>query len=288
LQEEGAGFAKTRQWCSSIGADGAVEYLDAVARLFPGGRIPTDIARRSAVVRRLNMREEGDPLVELDKEYRGAMRELVSALRKYVRTNLPALEGAAAAPPTIAVESVDAMLKRALGSLEEAKERLHEKARALHRAAQERGLRELDGKPDPRMTAFFEALKGLSKSEWLDIVQRGIDRRRQLQVAQLEIARVTSYLRIGVAMSKEEFDERVRRPALALRDTFFEEVIDRLPKKSRAGSETIELREEVRSLMVQVSLLFMVYDWVRATPEGRRAGENLLSVFEPFVRLPVL
>jgi hypothetical protein len=131
-------------------------------------------------------------------------------------------------------------------------------------------------------------LKGLSKSEWLDIVQRGIDRRRQLQVAQLEIARVTSYLRIGVAMSKEEFDERVRRPALALRDTFFEEVIDRLPKKSRAGSETIELREEVRSLMVQVSLLFMVYDWVRATPEGRRAGENLLSVFEPFVRLPVL
>ena len=77
-------------WCRTIGAQRAAAYLAATARLFPRGRVPRDEIRRFELVEVLsdmNDTERPDLLGRLDRKYRGAIDEMVDALRAYLQSH---------------------------------------------------------------------------------------------------------------------------------------------------------------------------------------------------------
>ncbi|HKN69094.1 MAG TPA: DUF4375 domain-containing protein [Gemmatimonadaceae bacterium] len=89
-QSEGAGFHETVSWCKQLGAHRTVEYLTAVAALYPRGKVPTDDSARAQVLMDVQDETGGidspDAFTLLDRTYRDdVIAEIPRCLRAYLK-----------------------------------------------------------------------------------------------------------------------------------------------------------------------------------------------------------
>lgn len=284
-QHEGDGFAETHAWCAKIGAKGAVAYLDAAAALFPDGKVSRDGSKRDRILERLERRKGGDPLRALDKTHAKAMAAMATALRKYVKKRRAPLQTACDAKPDKPVATEIEMMERALGELQRFVAKSEARQLELKTKAKARGIRPLNGKEDPRMTAFFAALSALSVKDWTEIAQRGIKSAAKIKWGESRAFDVSSDLGRGNIIPVATHDRSVHKPAMKARDRFFKETVEKLPVKAGRGADAIQLRLTVERMIIPATVVLMVYDWLMATQQGPKAVENVMAPFRGFAPL---
>jgi hypothetical protein len=97
-RETGNHVAFGKKWLSKIGAKRSVAYLNALAKLFPGKKIPTTVEGRAAALAEVfpgdeDMFQLDAALTPIDDKYRDAvLEEIPDRLREYVRDNVAAIE----------------------------------------------------------------------------------------------------------------------------------------------------------------------------------------------------
>lgn len=269
-----------------IGATDAVAYLDDVAALFPSGKVSRDGDKRYRVVERLERRKGGDPLRHLDATHRPAMKKLVTALRAYVKKNRLALQKACASRPATPVPGEIELMQSALGQLERMVEQQEDRLLDVKAKAKARGVRRLNGKEDPRMTAFFDALGALGVAEWTDIARRGIKDVAKMTWGFNRASSVSIDLGRGIIIPAATHRRSIHAPAMAARDRFLERTVGKLPATVGRGSATIPLRETIRRMIIHATVVLMVHDWLIVSPQGSKAAANVLAPFRGFAPLP--
>jgi hypothetical protein len=294
-QAEGAGFHQTVEWCKRIGARRAATYLEAVAALYPGGRVPEDDEARFNFVMDLEEATKSpleplDALDKLDREYAGAVDEMAECLRTYVRAHQATFEAALEAPaqrddsPRSFEEFAERHGEEALAMLEGMAQRMKDEIATRHLLAEQRGMRPLDGSEDPRMTRFMSALGSLSVDQWLTICQRHVALPRKINAAQGEVASLSSDISVRLWDSKK-FRKLVLDPALRVRDRTTP-VLKSLPETVQAEGKEFPLQRVAVAATLGAWQALMLYDWLVVTEEGLRAARTLLAPFEGFAPLP--
>jgi hypothetical protein len=104
-KEEGGYALEARDWCRTIKAARASEYLDAAIQLFPGARVPKDWGPR---LEHLTAIEKD--LVALDRRFKDSLNDLWSRFRDYLRDRqAETLAALAAAPPRRSLDAAMAI-----------------------------------------------------------------------------------------------------------------------------------------------------------------------------------
>ena len=95
-REVGNHCVDLKDWLRRIGAKKGVAYLQALARLYPGGVVPTDQGERERALSEDDRFEHGGALSVLDGKYQEALlEELPQRLHAYVAAHLADIEGEA-------------------------------------------------------------------------------------------------------------------------------------------------------------------------------------------------
>ncbi len=294
-QWEGAGFHQTMVWCERIGARRVLAYLAAVAALYPGGRVPADDEARRRLVMDLEEATKSpleplDPLEKLDREYRGVTDDIAESLRVYVRTHRAAFERALAAParrddsPRSFEELAERHGEEALAALDAAATRMKDEIAARHLLAEQRGMRDLDGSEDPRMTQFMGALHSLSVDEWIIICQRHVASPQKVNAARLEVTTLSTDISVRLWGSKK-YRKLVLGPALRVRNRTMP-VMKAIPAMVDLSGKEYPLQRVATAAAQAAWQALMLYDWLVVTEEGLKSARTLLAPFEGFAPLP--
>lgn len=296
-QREGDGFAETLDTCRRLGAARAVEYLEAAARLFPGGRVPTERDARNKVLERLEREamDAGNPdaVGMLDTQYAGALDELAECVRAWVLANRKGLAATLAALPGPAKPqpSLADMMTTALGQLQAAvaKKQARDSAaiEALKAAAKAHGTRPWKQVAvDERYFAFVRATTRLTKAQWRTVALRKQELPRKIDQAG-ELASETKRLVLKSGLvPKRKFEEAWDAAIDACKQAF--EGAEQLPlqteKNGRPGGPRVAAQ---RALGAARNVLFM-HEWMMVTPEGVAAARAAYYPFAGLTPLPEL
>ncbi len=290
-RQEGAAFHETEEWCRRIGAKRARAYLHAVAKLYPGGRVPADGDERFKITSSfeddLSILDPVSPLRKLDLKYKGAVDEMAEALRAWVTAHRAEVEAALAAPAQRdeSPEHWEDLAEEAIATLEKAVQRIQDEGRARQLLAEQRGIRELDGREDPRMTKFINALAGLTEKQWLTICVRHLASARKMNKARLEVGDVALELHKGNLIDKELYERAVQKLAYAARERA-RAVIAKLPEQTTRARKPFPFRKAALFAMNDAWQALMVHDWLVVTKEGASAAQAAYAPFAGFAPLP--
>ena len=95
-EDTGGAFHECIGWCRDVGAERMVNYLEAVAALYAGGKVPRNKARRYTLVARIERQSvrTGEPnaLRVLDRKHRGATDDMARKVRAWARSHVTEIE----------------------------------------------------------------------------------------------------------------------------------------------------------------------------------------------------
>ena len=296
-QREGDGFAETIDACRRLGAARAVEYLEAAARLFPGGRVPPDHHARNKVLERLEReatdKGKRDALAAIDTQFAGALDELaervrarVVANRKRLAATLAALPGPAKPQPSLAD-----MMTTALGQLQAAVARKQARdsaaIEALKAAAKAHGTRPWKQVAvDERYFAFVRAATRLTKAQWRTVALRKLEFPRKVDMAS-ELASETKRLVVASGMVAKGKFEAAWDAAIQERKKAFKGV-EQLLMQARHQGKPVGLRVAAHKALVAATLVLLMHEWMMVTPEGVAAARAAYYPFDGLAPLPEL
>jgi hypothetical protein len=289
-QSQGAGFHETIAWCKQLGASRTLEYLKAVAALFPRGKVPRDNAARAQVV--MDVQDDRgidspDAFTGLDRTYgKDVLAEIPRCLRAYVKQHHEEIERALARDSSRpGAGDWTELGEHALKGLEAAAERMQDDASAVRVLAETRRAHVIDGSEDPRVAAFMESLAKLAVADWLTICDRYLAQpNRTVNRARSEVASLSSDVITGRLLGKER-GKLVHQAALKIRDRAAP-AMAALPVSVKHGAKSFELRKIALVVANGAWQALVYFDWLIVTNAGKRAAETLLAPFAIFAAIP--
>ena len=285
-EEEGSAFHECVGWCRDLGARRAVAYLDAVAALYPRGRVPRDAARRYALVERIERKSvrTGEPnaLRVLDKKHRGATDDMARKVRAWAKSHVAEIEAVVPSAPQRERRGVSAlapsMAPRLTGAELKAKNRA-----ALREELARADAPYADGPVDPRVVRFYDALRDLTKTQWVTIAVRVFAKPVRYERAYERISEAVLDAIRGDLMSREEWKRR-SVPAFAVRDAA-DSIFAELPEVVRHAGKPLRLRYLAERAANKVCSVLLVRDEIAEQETAVKAAQVLLEPFDGIVRV---
>ena len=298
-QSEGDEFLPTLRWCEEVGATRAVEYLKAVQRLFPRGKVPATSDKRTDVLERLEAKADAtgdpEPLVALDRKYADAMPQLAQRVREWVKANRAAIERqlAEASPPDAARTAKPTRAKAprpnaALAALlkEEAEAEPHAvKVARLKAAATRAGVLPIRGRRDEELFArFIESMSKVTPKQWTTVAQRYHKSEKKVQDAIMRAFTLSQQLRSGQLGDKSAFGNKYKRmmdASAALRA-----LGEGLPKQVIIGGKKVGVAVGAGRAIAGAAAVARLHDWFMLLPADVALARHAYAPFEGIAWTP--
>lgn len=283
-----------------IGASRAADYLEAVTRLFPDGRVPGDRDARGEVTSRLELdaMDAGvdNPLAAIDEEYEDALPALAATLREWVSTNRDAVEAMLgrvpppATPSATLVELMESGLAAMEGMVADDESTKTERATALRRAATERGMLPWrDTGPDPRFEAFVSAVAHFGADAWATVAERRLARPREVDAAQELATDTNTLLKTSGLVDAKGYDGVRQRFVQHAGLKAIGQAMRALPRQAATrDGRSVGLQWGAAQAFNAALRSLFVHDWMMLTPEGRDAARVAYAVFDGLAPVPMV
>ena len=293
---EGDDFQDALRCCREVGAARAVAYLEAVAALFPRGRISQERDKRFNVVEKLEKKalaaNKRDPLRLLDKEYADAMPALARTVRAWITSNRAKLESVLESlhppePPApdpfedvLGVESWVASMEKLFATAAAPAERARLRERALKAGL----IPWRSTANDAKLATFVERARKLTRADWKEVALRYFNHRRTLDAVQDASFKMRMELEAGDLVDAQVYEDAFTRAVDMMKPVYA--LVHKLPTRVSIKRKPVPVRTHAHQATEAVAGAIWLREWLELLPNGNAAANSALARFEDLISHP--